>query len=590
MSSKLFLTVTAAFYGMSAALFSLPVRAETTLKSAEIREVIRQVRLQPRNQGLRNASVRDKMLPEDALWTSKRSRAGLRFNDGSYARVGELALFRFTPGTRNFRLNNGTVLLLIKPGQGSTRIDTPNASAGVRGSALFVRYDEKTKTTLVGALTNNPAGPMEITAANGEKQALEAGQMAIVDQTGFIRRYRFDIPTFYETSDMVRGLDLPLKERISPDPAIAAVQRETADALRQQKPLDPIATIENPSNTKLSPSSTPLFNNGNLSTVANTNVPQIPGATVGKTPPSEPAQPTDKTPPTTPASPQPTQTPAQEAKPGSSASPPTLIQPNPGDPTPQPIVSPSPSPQPPVVNPSPQPPVVNPSPQPPVVNPSPNPVQTPPRQQLESTGGQAATKDPSAANPGAGGNANPGAGGGNANPGNANPGAGGNANPGNANPGAGGNAPNPVTPPSAPVTSPPNPQPVTSPPNPRQQLESTGGQAATKDPSAANPGAGGNAPNPVTPPSNPVTPPSNPVTPPSNPVTPPSTPVTSPPNPQPVTSPNLAPTQALPSQPVEAPSSQIPVVPIAVETLPAVKVNVDVNPPAPNLQPAQTNP
>ncbi|MBW4538139.1 MAG: FecR domain-containing protein [Myxacorys chilensis ATA2-1-KO14] len=564
MSSKLFLTVTAAFYGMSAALFSLPVRAETTLKSAEIREVIRQVRLQPRNQGLRNASVRDKMLPEDALWTSKRSRAGLRFNDGSYARVGELALFRFTPGTRNFRLNNGTVLLLIKPGQGSTRIDTPNASAGIRGSALFVRYDEKTKTTLVGALTNNPAGPMEITAANGEKQALEAGQMAIIDQTGFIRRYKFDIPTFYETSDMVRGLDLPLKEKISPDPAIAAVQRETADALRQQKPLDPIATIENPSNTKLSPSSTPLFNNGNLSTVANTNVPQAPNATVGKTPPSEPTQPTDKTPPTTSASPQPTQTPTQEAKPGSSASPPTLIQPNPGDPTPQPIVSPSPSPQPPAVNPSPSPvvnpspnpvvnpspnPVVNPSPNPvvnpspnPVVNPSPNPVQTPPRQQLESTGGQAATKDPSGANPNAGGNANP---------------------------GAGGNAPNLVTPPSTPVTSPPNP---------RQQLESTGGQAATKDP------------NPVTPAANPVTPAANPVTPAANPVTPAVNPVTPAANPQPVTSPNLAPTQALPSQPVETPSSQLPIVPITVETLPAVKVNADVNLPTPNLQPTQTNP
>lgn len=523
MSSKLFLSVTAAFYGMSAALFSLPVGAETTLKSAEIREVIRQVRLQPRNQGLRNASVRDKMLPEDALWTSKRSRAGLRFNDGSYARVGELALFRFTPGTRNFRLNNGTVLLLIKPGQGSTRIDTPNASAGVRGSALFVRYDEKTKTTLVGALTNNPAGPMEITAANGEKQALEAGQMAIVDQTGFIRRYKFDIPTFYETSDMVRGLDLPLREKINPDPAIAAVQRETADALRQQKPLDPIATIENPSNTKLSPSSTPLFNNGNLSTVANTNVPQPGGATVGKTP-NEPARSTDTTSPTTntspttppTANPQPTQTPTEQTKPSDSASPPTLVQPNPGDPTPQPAVSPAPSTQP-SANPS-TPPAANPSPStPPATNPS-----TPP-----------------AANP----------------------------------------SPAPVTTPS--------PQPTQTPS--RQQLESTGGQAATKDPSAANPGAGGNAPSTGNTPASPVTSTPTPATStPSNPATSTPTPATSTPNPQPVATPDPAPTQAPPSQPVETPAQTPQVAPSAGGTPPAAEGNV--NTPTPNLQPTQTNP
>ncbi|NDJ16091.1 FecR family protein [Myxacorys almedinensis] len=517
MPSKLFLTVTATLYGVSAAFFSLPVRAQTVIRSAEVREVVRQVRLQPRNQGLRDATVRDKMFPEDALWTSKRSRAGLRFNDGSYARVGELALFRFTPGTRNFRLNNGTVLLLIKPGQGSTRIDTPNASAGVRGSALFVRYDETTKTTLVGALTNNPEGPMEVTAATGEKQLLEAGQMAIVDATGFIRRYRFDIPTFYDTSDMARGLDLPLKEQLSPDPAIAAVQRETADALRQQKPLDPIAVIENPSSTKLSPSATPLFNGGNLDTVAKTNVPPSANDTVGRKTPSEPTQTTDDkktdSPATTPADPQPTQTteqkstpqttpttpaspstpsgnpstpattpaspqtapstdqtPTQPANPGDSISPPGSGQSNPGNPTPQPGASPLPAP------------VTTPSLQPgSSTTPSPQPIQAPSRQLLESEGGTPALQEgASPANPVSEPESQP--------PPLATP---------VGSPGSGGSAPNPDTAPGAGASTPPpdaapNPQPVQTPS--RLPLEVDGAPAAQRQ-VETTPGSGSNAPN-----------------------------------------------------------------------------------------------
>ena len=258
MSRKLFLTIASLFLGVGSTFSARAVYALTPLTSAEIREIVRRVQFIPRGQTARDAVLSEVLRPDDALLTAKASRVGLRFNDGSWARVGEMATFRFAPGTRNFRLTNGTVLLLIKPGQGRTTIDTPNASTGVRGSALFVRYDEQTETTVVGALTNNPAGPMEIVDnTTGRRMALEAGQMAIVDPLG-IRLFNFDMHRFYETSDMVRGLDLQRREaQPHVEPGIAAVQAETAQALQEQKPLTG-TVIENPRMVQLTPVPDPI--------------------------------------------------------------------------------------------------------------------------------------------------------------------------------------------------------------------------------------------------------------------------------------------------------------------------------------------
>ncbi|MEL7313964.1 MAG: hypothetical protein AAFN08_03320 [Cyanobacteria bacterium J06559_3] len=63
----------------------------------------------------------------DAIRTEETSRVDLRFNDGSLARIGEQATFRFIPNTRNFRLSNGTTLLLIPPGGFPSNIIVPTS-------------------------------------------------------------------------------------------------------------------------------------------------------------------------------------------------------------------------------------------------------------------------------------------------------------------------------------------------------------------------------------------------------------------------------------------------------------------------------
>ena len=261
---------------------SLPEEASATtpLTRAEIQKIRNLVQLMPKNRQQRPARPLDAMFPGDGVSTGRASLAELRFNDRSLARVGEQAVFQFLPRTRNLKLSNGTVLLVIPPKQGQTRLQTPNAAAAIRGSALFVRYDEQTDTTIVGALTNSG---IEVSNKNAsQSRVLEAGQMLVIVKERIQGLYNFDLRTFYETSDLVRGLDLTRKTGApSSDPAIAQVQEETVTALAAQKPITGAGVIENPSFVKLtgsSPTSPSVADNN----IINNNSPVEPLVNIGQ--------------------------------------------------------------------------------------------------------------------------------------------------------------------------------------------------------------------------------------------------------------------------------------------------------------------
>ena len=230
----------------SAAILPLPqqARAETALNRAVVQKLNNLVQLIRQNNAAHPARVSDTMTPGDALSTGRSSLAELRFNDGSLARVGEQAIFRFMPKTRNFRLSNGTLLLLVPPGRGTTDVWTPNATAAIRGSALFLRYIPETATTVVGALTNS-----NIEVSNqgaSQRQVLQAGEMVVIIKDRIEALYKFDLKTFYETSDLVQGLDLNKKSGVATDRAIAQVQAETSAALAAQSPIPNAEAIVNP--------------------------------------------------------------------------------------------------------------------------------------------------------------------------------------------------------------------------------------------------------------------------------------------------------------------------------------------------------
>ncbi|MEB3212195.1 MAG: FecR domain-containing protein [Leptolyngbyaceae bacterium] len=231
-----------------------PASANTPLTRADIQRLRNDVNLISDGGSARPARLSDEMEVGDSLSTQREAFAELRFNDGSLARIGELALFQFVPNTRTFELGNGTMLLLIPPGQGRSRLRTPNATAGIRGSALFVRHNAEADVTIIGALTNSG---IEVANINETQQVeLEAGHLAVFVGDRLERLYRFDLDRFYETSALVQDLSLESPElyadasaetlAFAGDESIAQVRAETLEALENHQFDETAATVRMP--------------------------------------------------------------------------------------------------------------------------------------------------------------------------------------------------------------------------------------------------------------------------------------------------------------------------------------------------------
>ncbi len=227
--NSLFLTLV----GVGLSLCSLrSAQAQATLTNAEVYQVRNSVSLRQKSGGWSPAGVGDRMIPQDSLQTGARSRAELIFNEGSLVRTGEGTTFYFPPGQRSFELINGSTLLMIRPGLGASRIKTPEANIVASGTALFVQHDEASNTSLVGVLTESPAGPVTVTDAEGKTSVqLSAGQFVSIANgaIGFIEY--FILPLFYDSVDMAMGLAPGQESFVSQQsPAV----QETLNAVRAE--------------------------------------------------------------------------------------------------------------------------------------------------------------------------------------------------------------------------------------------------------------------------------------------------------------------------------------------------------------------
>lgn len=202
-------------------------QAQATITSADVYTIQNSVTL---NQ--RPAAIGDLMVPQDTLRTGARSRAELLFNEGTLVRAGAGTTFRFPAGLRSFELTNGSALLIIRPGLGASRITTPEAAITALGTALFVQHDPVKNTSIVGVLTQSPAGPVTVTDVNSNVSVqLSAGQVVSVANgvVGLIEY--FILPAFYDTVDLAAGL-APGQEAFVAQQSAAA--QETLNAVRAE--------------------------------------------------------------------------------------------------------------------------------------------------------------------------------------------------------------------------------------------------------------------------------------------------------------------------------------------------------------------
>jgi hypothetical protein len=218
-----------------------PILADTAIKQAEIYKVRNQVDLNRKNQPTWDqAKLGDVIVPQDAVRTGVNSRADILFNEGTLVRTGAETTFRFPPGKRSFELTSGAALIMIRPQQGESTINTPEAKVVSQGTALFVQHNNKSSSSLIGVLTDSPAGLVKVSSANGKVTIkLQAGQfVSIVNGVvGLVEN--FVLPMFYETVELAAGLGtgqsaMVAQESKEVQTTITAVQAEAIDPLKNQ--------------------------------------------------------------------------------------------------------------------------------------------------------------------------------------------------------------------------------------------------------------------------------------------------------------------------------------------------------------------
>ncbi len=243
-------------------VWMLPATAQQALLTrGEVYKLINSVQLLLNNRSPRSARVSDVMVPQDALRTASRSKAELLFNEGSLARIGSNAVFRFIPGMRGFQLRNGTALIMSPPTTASTRIETlegqavaeipasspPGAPAtNVLSLAMVVQVDGVTQKTDFYNLTGTP---IKITDARGNFIFIQGGQTVSVlkGTLGDVRT--FDLRTFYKTSGLASGLgpgqdSIVLQEAPPVQQTLKAVRTATLATLDlQTKAIEGLCTL-----------------------------------------------------------------------------------------------------------------------------------------------------------------------------------------------------------------------------------------------------------------------------------------------------------------------------------------------------------
>ena len=178
-------------------VFSANAQDESILEPltwARVDFVRNRVQIIPHEEQSRGARIDDVLSLADVIKTARASRAELRFNEGSLARIGERATFRFTPNTRDFQLGNGTILLLLRPDAGRSNVQTPNSTIRIpSGSALFVRYVEAMDISIIGILSNHSDSPIVLFNKDGiEQLAMRSNEIGVIQGNQVVSHYPID--------------------------------------------------------------------------------------------------------------------------------------------------------------------------------------------------------------------------------------------------------------------------------------------------------------------------------------------------------------------------------------------------------------
>ena len=224
--------------GVFLAAFPL-MAAPELLRNAKVTEIRHDVRLQeespaagptagpdpspyrdPTKAPTRPAAVGDLIRGGRLLTTGKESRAELRFNDNTIARLGANSIFTFRPDSRNVHLSSGFILLHTPKGNGGATVTSPTATAAVLGTTIMFSVLQDGSVKLIDLEGTS------MLSFQGQTETLQPGQLCIYTPgQGISPPTTIDLKRLVGTSTMLKSFKGPLGSEQLIQDAIDAQQK-----------------------------------------------------------------------------------------------------------------------------------------------------------------------------------------------------------------------------------------------------------------------------------------------------------------------------------------------------------------------------
>ncbi|MDX1679997.1 MAG: FecR family protein [Akkermansiaceae bacterium] len=198
------------------------------LRSAELTQVIKDVKVYRGSSSPKAAVVGDKLDRSSSVTTGRRSRAELTFQDDTITRLGQNSVFSFRSGSREVELKQGSILMQVPKNAGGATIRTATVTAAITGTTSMFEYSPNQWVKLITL-----EGTQQLFIDGREDPIpVPAGSMIIVslNKPGDFLKLNVDIDKLRKTSALLeRGNFKPL-----PDPALEAI-KETVAKQEEQK-------------------------------------------------------------------------------------------------------------------------------------------------------------------------------------------------------------------------------------------------------------------------------------------------------------------------------------------------------------------
>ena len=166
-------------------LAALPVQGTgaAQLEEARVSQVIRDVKILPKQAPARPARISDEVRDGSAVRTGVESRAELTFTDQTLARLGANTIFTFNEGTRNLELGGGAMLLRVPKNAGGAQINTAAVTAAITGTTVMLEYHQD---AFIKFIVLEGTGRVFRNDRVGESVLVKAGQMLIANPKGMM--------------------------------------------------------------------------------------------------------------------------------------------------------------------------------------------------------------------------------------------------------------------------------------------------------------------------------------------------------------------------------------------------------------------